>query len=70
MADFARIGEEEIAGAEARVDFEAFTARLKSCPVTKPSFFAVCKVVRWRNPRRASAPQFWDVSFCKLLITN
>jgi hypothetical protein len=40
MADFARIGEEEIAGAEARVDFEAFAARLKSCPVATLSFFA------------------------------
>jgi hypothetical protein len=44
------VSEKHPAGAEARVDFAALTARLKSCPVTKheffdyrQSFFAACE---------------------------
>jgi primosomal protein N' (replication factor Y) len=36
-------GEEPPSGAEARVDFAAFTARLKSCPDTDQRFPAACK---------------------------
>jgi hypothetical protein len=37
-----------LSGAKAHVDFAAFTARLKSCPVTKPLYirseFALAKI--------------------------
>jgi 23S rRNA (uracil1939-C5)-methyltransferase len=35
--------EKHPSGAKALIDFAAFTARLKSCPVTKPGFSAACK---------------------------
>jgi len=37
--------EKRPSGAKAHVDFQAFAARLKSCPVTKPRISAACVVV-------------------------
>jgi hypothetical protein len=51
-----QIPEEHPSGAKARIDFGPFTARLKSCPVTKPpqiatsaSFSAAGKAVPSQN---------------------
>jgi len=69
-----QVPEQHVAGAKARPDFAALTARLKSCPDTKQRFSAACKVcglvdTKWINlisaftERRADRAHFPAFSF-------
>jgi hypothetical protein len=52
------IGKEHPSGAKARPSFAGFTARLKSCPFTKPlrlGYSATCKAVTFQNRKRFRA---------------